>query len=335
MATQAEVLEQYYGVETRDEACKLFHADVDGPQLQSTTTLQLPYELQDHPPLPSIDEVCRIGAVIIKSCSSWCLIQEAEDMLYLTNNSQARIPALYAAFSHDTNGDPDRRRYYIMMEDIQGEMFTAALWLRSSKETRKIICSRLVEQLRLLRATPAPSYYGRVHHQGWQPLLNLFGTRYKELLGPFDSYGDFCKTVVATARFRAASSAFKFEDNPEKVLVLSDLESKIESWSNSRPTFTHIDISPGNVIVRQIQNPDDGNEDWEVTMIDWANSGWYPQWMQAVTIEHSLHVYDLEDCYPEERPELLELISEFWEESYTEQVELFIRLSDLLHYEVH
>ncbi|KAH9876404.1 hypothetical protein J1614_003535 [Plenodomus biglobosus] len=56
----------------------------------------------------------------------------------------------------------------------------------------------------------------------------------------------------------------------------------------SRPTFTNVDPALDNIIVRQVQNTQDGTEDWEVTLIDWAYSGWYPEWVQADTLNESV-----------------------------------------------
>jgi hypothetical protein len=41
------------------------------------------------------------------------------------------------------------------------------------------------------------------------------------------------------------------------------------------PKFTHIDPGLHNILIRKIVQ-DNGTEDWEVTLIDWADSGWFP-----------------------------------------------------------
>ncbi|KAH7338490.1 kinase-like domain-containing protein, partial [Pyrenochaeta sp. MPI-SDFR-AT-0127] len=252
------------------------------------------------PPLPSIEEinkvleihrltkmygrrdVFRVGGVIVKSTVSWTILQEAEDLVFLNNNSQVRVPILYAAFSRSDNERPEDRRYYMVMEDIQGVELSTELWLSFGIETRKKICSKLAEQLRLLRETPppAPAYYGRVHNQGWEPDLGLFRTRSQDLLGPYESYSDFCKAFLRTARFNAARCYRKLENDPVLLLLLSDLETNVELWNGNQPTFTHIDPAFGNMIIQQVRKSSDGDEDWEVALIDWTNAGWYPRWMQ-------------------------------------------------------
>lgn len=354
MTTQAQILMEHFGVDDRDEVSEIFFEDLANEPQDLTTTLQLPYNAQNHPPLPSIEEidavmrdpnvaglpggtrlVYRIGGVIVKSCTSWTLLQEAEDMLFLKNNSQVRVPTLYAAFRGEKEKcslGPARHRYYIVMEEIQGEQLNTKLWLTFGAETRKKICLRLVEQLRLLRATPppVPAYYGRVHHQGWNPALNLFCTRLRELHGPYDSYSDFSNALLAAARLNAARSYWKLEEVPTKQLLLSDLETQVKSWP-SQPTFTHLDPKFQNMILRKVQDSSQGEEEWEITLVDWANSGWFPQWMQAITFKEAFAIMDVFDGefreFPQEQKEFLELISESWEECYDEQVNMFVRLA--------
>ncbi|KAF2855896.1 hypothetical protein T440DRAFT_513971 [Plenodomus tracheiphilus IPT5] len=261
--------------------------------------------------------VHRFGSAFVKTCFSWTLMQEAEDLLYIEKHSQVRAPILYAAFSRDiAEGDPDTRRYHIVMEYIEGEELSPELWRDLTMESRKTICSKLAEQLRLLRATPAPAYYGRVHNQGFNPCLNLFLNRFRGTSGPYSSYSDFCKANMVSTSIRLARRTIPLEDQPEKLQVLCDYESQVKSWGYSQPTLTHIDPRFSNIIVRRVQS--NQGEDWE-----------------AVTMDQALNICGFVDGvwedYDKEEEEFIKMVSDgYWEESYDEQVATFAKIGEEL-----
>ncbi|KAF2855345.1 hypothetical protein T440DRAFT_363581, partial [Plenodomus tracheiphilus IPT5] len=168
------------------------------------TKFKLPYEAEEHPEIPSIAEikkavnlnaksghgrnVFQLGELIVKS-ADLSLVQEAEVLLFLRKHSQVRVRTVYAVFydeasgeAHDMNTD-----YFLVMENIKGAPISSESWLSFGAETRQKICFRMAEQLRLLRDTPAPAYYGTIHNRGWYPYFNLLSTRYQENCGPYDS----------------------------------------------------------------------------------------------------------------------------------------------------
>ncbi|KAH7371740.1 hypothetical protein BKA66DRAFT_381719, partial [Pyrenochaeta sp. MPI-SDFR-AT-0127] len=169
------------------------------------STLQLPYTAPTHPPIPSIEqidqankdsslrrfgfyEVCRIGDCVVKRSSHEVILQEAENMLFLEQNSQVQTAKVYAVFRHpDTN--TGKIENYLVSEYIHGETMTEELFKSLSVTDRSIFCSRLGEQLKLLRSVPPPQpeYYGRIYRQGFHYHLNLLDLRNQSMWGPYNT----------------------------------------------------------------------------------------------------------------------------------------------------
>ncbi|KAF1840885.1 uncharacterized protein K460DRAFT_436368 [Cucurbitaria berberidis CBS 394.84] len=185
MRSKTEILQEHFNVQTFNEAFPTYLKELASfpMPLSSWTKLQLPYEASSHPRIPSFDEidramkedrlkggassdVCKVGTCVVKMSYNPIILQEAEDLLFLQANSQVRTPTVYAVFARETKPSP---AYYMVTEFIEGEMLTSKKWLSLSDKARTKICSKLCEQLRLLRSIPSEGYYGRVHNQGWNP----------------------------------------------------------------------------------------------------------------------------------------------------------------------
>ncbi|KAI8931086.1 hypothetical protein NX059_012097 [Plenodomus lindquistii] len=361
MSRASKIIEKYYGLQTKEDIINASYEDArkrrsSSPDklTSSYSKLQLPYEAPQHPGIPSIEAieegmrinkltkgpsvcaVCRIGAVVVKGSGNICVVQEAEDLLYLqATGYKIRTPTVYAVFRHDSTFDGKTWPvYYMVQEYLEGEELSTPLWLGLDATARKQICSSLVEQLRQLRSIPPPhpSYYGRVHNQGWLEDSPLFQTCRKELCGPYNSYEDFCNAAVDSAQLQdALYSSPSVEQEIISDSLLSEFESAIKTWS-SRPTFTHMDPAFKNILVRQVSNSD-GTQGWEATMIDWERSGWFPSWMQAVAFRSCVWLLTIIDgkrgiitTHDTEEEEFMEMLSECWDESCHEQLSLFKRL---------
>jgi serine/threonine protein kinase len=199
-------------------------------------------------------------------------------MLFLRENSQVRVPTVYAIFRHNETN-------YLVMEFLEGGELSEKRWFALDDDARTKILSRLCEQYRLLRSIPPPSpeYYGRVHHQGWGPLSQIFIHRTDRMVGPFDSIRDFLSETVYSMLVTAVTGSLLPEFTCNELEHIAHYESTLATCSGTKPIFTHSDPSLHNIIARPIRD----GQDWEVTLIDWAWCGWYPAYMQTVF----LHAY--------------------------------------------
>lgn len=76
---------------------------------------------------------------------------------------------------------------------------------------------------------------------------------------------------------------------------------------------------------RPIFNADGNGDvvDWEVILIDWADSGWYPTWVQAVAVWQRLQICIEEEFLEEKQDQFKELVLNDFEQSFSKHIELF------------
>jgi len=317
------------------------------------TKIQIPFEASTHPPLPSWEEIeqgfteyykprprsgkaFRVGAFFVKFGSdpgifqvSHSLLrtlqqltrsQEAEILLFLQANSQVRVPKVYAAFTRQLF---EWTKHFIIIDYIEGETLSGTKWLSLGENSRSIILSRLCEQFQLLRSIPSEGYYGCVHRQGWIPYYSFLRKMQPGPAGPYDTYEEFVAALMSSARLTTAMMT-QFEDFwPEQSDALSRMESGLRACNGRRPVFTHMDPSVHNTVIRQIVKPG-GEEDWEVTLIDWAEAGWLPAWMQTWCLKEKLNmITTMETPNAAEALEYVEYVATHLGEDYTDQRELF------------
>jgi hypothetical protein len=88
MRSKSEILQEWYGVKTAQEALEIFNVDCmadNGIPFSQWTKLKLPYEAPSHPGIPSLEDikkgmkenyinrnvgtspVCRVGQCVVKS----------------------------------------------------------------------------------------------------------------------------------------------------------------------------------------------------------------------------------------------------------------------------
>jgi hypothetical protein len=188
-------------------------------------------------------------------------------------------PKLYACF---TEGNI----HYLIMEHIQGET-ASEVWDSLSLEEQENIGVQMVEQFRYLQSIPSQGYYGRVHHQAFEPTFPLLQLSGQEIFGPYDTYeqyiSDHCWAVRVRGAYRMATEHFF----PEEEKCFAEYESTLLQSQNRHPTLTHLDPTLKNVILVK------GKEHkWEVVMVDLEHFGWLPAWTQAVALHFRAKVQE-------------------------------------------
>lgn len=357
LRSKAEILKEHYGVETPREANPIAFEDPDNdrPPREQWTTLILPYEAPTHPAIPSFDEidrametnpltlpgglynVCIVGQCAIKYCGDPLILQvrllypvaryiynfqkEAENLLFLQENSQVRTPKVYAVLARPLGSE---ECYYLIMEFIEGEILSTELWMSLNNDAHKKICSKISDQLQLLRAIPSEGYYGRVHHQGFSPAVTLFRVRYKHMNGPYDTYEDCISAMYTSAEHRVTIMDWGEEHIPEAELYLPKFKRTLSEWGSHEPTLTHLDLQLSNFIVQSGKKSGENADDWEVVIIDWAEAGWLPAWMQAVSLSQRFGLA-IGDYKVDKRgtTEFIQRVTQKFEEPYSEQMAFF------------
>lgn len=70
-----------------------------------------------------------------------------------------------------------------------------------------------------------------------------------------------------------------------------------------RTVFTHTDLQPKNIMVQKQGRNEDGSGVFKVTIIDWEDSGWYPEWWEWC--QASFWFTRMQDDFPLEVPKIM------------------------------
>jgi hypothetical protein len=182
--------------------------------------------------------------------------------------------------------------FCLMMDFIEGIQLNPERFAKLPIHAQDTICAKVSSQIRYLRELDSEGYYGRVHRQGWLSTpVGLWlptGTS-KTVLGPFKTYEEFISAVYRTDQVRRATANPRPEWRPVDVENAAKLRSIFPGWNPHEPKLTWVDPKITNMIARQI-NGDDGSEDWEVFLIDWECTGWYPAWVQGLQCLRRSHI---------------------------------------------
>ncbi|EAT83029.1 hypothetical protein HBI56_070280 [Parastagonospora nodorum] len=229
--------------------------------------------------------VCRLGDAVVKCNFDPIILEEAETLLFLAEKRpELRIPTVLAIWSATKeNGDIV---YCFMMNLIEGIPLSHNKFAELSIYAQDTICAKVSSQLRYLRDLPSEGYYGRPYRKGWiraTPSLDTNTSGFLAVTGPYETYEEFCAAIYRARQLKDAMSNSLPEWHPTDAELTARFISTLSGWAPNEPKFTWIDPQITNIIARQV-TADDGSEDWEVFLIDWEGTGWYPAWLQGVQL---------------------------------------------------
>ncbi|KAF2851873.1 hypothetical protein T440DRAFT_527290 [Plenodomus tracheiphilus IPT5] len=336
------------------------------PPLSAFTKLTIPYEAPGIPDitLPSFEEirqaiasktdrldlpgafraVCKVRNMIVKLGYHETLVQEAEDLLWLQKNTTVRAPKLYWLFSALNCG---REAYFLVMERLPGITLDWTMWGSLSGAQHEKIHLSIAQQLQLLRSVSS-NYYGRVDNQGFHPHDCYVATDQKAPCGPYKTYNELIAATYEAAELKGARKSQRFDasrgehnnqDNfrPDQVACLTKFQDFYAQARGHEPKLTHTDLWMSNWIIRPLDGkgePLTGESalqdatDYDVTFIDWCGMGWYPAWMQRVTLRR------IGGPSKEDRKRFQERVMRYFDEDYEDVLKMQEESSRLLAYDV-
>jgi hypothetical protein len=171
-----------------------------------------------------------------------------------------------------------------MMNFIEGTPLHDEYFAKLPIHAQDTICAKVSSQLQYLRELPSEGYYGRVHEKGWLCApggLDLNASTSKAVVGPYKTYEEFISAIYRAWHVRTAISNNSPEWHPADVECNAKFMSIFPGWKPHEPKLTWVDPKITNMIARQIKG-EDGSEDWDVFLIDWECTGWYPAWVQGL-----------------------------------------------------
>ncbi|KAF2444294.1 hypothetical protein P171DRAFT_494555 [Karstenula rhodostoma CBS 690.94] len=250
--------------------------------LRTWTTLTLPYQAHSNQPLPSMKEIR--GASNLDAINGGH--HEAENLLFLAEKRpELRIPTVLAVWP--TTEEGPRVIYCLMINFIEGIPLDDEKFAELPIHAQDTICAKVSSQIRYLRELPSEGYYGRVHGQGWlcPPTgIELMTSTSDVVRGPYKTYEEFISAIYLAHQVQRAIANISPEWHPKEVERTAKFRSIFPDWNPHEPKLTWIDPKIDNMIARQIKG-DDGSEDWEVFLIDWECTGWYPAWVQGLQFD--------------------------------------------------
>ncbi|KAF1920709.1 hypothetical protein BDU57DRAFT_487756 [Ampelomyces quisqualis] len=216
------------------------------------------------------------------------LHNEAETLLFLAEKRpELRIPTVLTVWSIPVvDGVNTVEVYCLMMNFIQGITLSQEQFSQLPIHAQDIICAKVSSQLAYLRELPSEGYYGRPYGQGWlrpPPGINTNTSATNAIVGPYKTYKGFCAAINRANQAMKSVGYGGMLWPPKHQEITTKLMSIFPDWAPHEPKLTWIDPKLANLVVRQVK-ANDGSEDWEVTLIDWECTGWYPAWVQALQV---------------------------------------------------
>ncbi|CAK7237165.1 hypothetical protein SCUCBS95973_009869 [Sporothrix curviconia] len=202
-----------------------------------------------------------------------CDAPEVEAMRFIASNTTIPIPRLYAVHVY-------RRALYIEMEYVPGDTLGLA-WDGLSTAARDTVFADLKEYIDRLRRLEPPAE-GFVSSAFQNPAYDgRIGCRF---FGPC-THDDFHSLTRGHLR-------------KEDVAPFLGPDVEHTHTTRYRTCFTHADLAPRNIIVR---------EGRVAAIVDWAYSGWYPEYWEFTKAHYNYVSEDWEEylriampCYDQE-----------------------------------
>lgn len=280
-----------------------FHSS-NPPYFNLTSTLALftmwepvavPFQNSDPlPPIPTTDEIractnvlwetmgSRIVAVndnIVAKYGKFIHDWEGQALIYLERHvPEVPAPRLYAMYY-------DNKELFLIMQRAPGVPLNS-IWTSLAESEKDDIIAKLQLIFDAMRKAecPWPDFYGgldggAIHHY-------LFYSQHgdKKFLGPYSGEPAFVAGLVGN--YRALVNRNNHPDYKarfyEKYLA--------RVLQGHRPTLTHGDLQQKNIIVAE--NPrqnDQGGRSFDVMLVDWENSGWFPDFWEFFCASYPLH----------------------------------------------
>ncbi|KAI9729796.1 MAG: hypothetical protein M1818_008410 [Claussenomyces sp. TS43310] len=208
-------------------------------------------------------KVVRLGQEFAVKFGRTVSVLEGETQRFVEENTAVPVPKVFEIFS-----DPATGINYIVMEFIYG-MTLERIWESLQPAETLDISRQIATAVDELRRLPPPPYIGGV---GRQSLLNgVFWVPENDPLisGPFQTEEEMNEGIIRRLEQTQALSHLSLL----RLLITTTLQ-------NHRIVFTHGDLQRKNIMVNRTGTREDGNGIFEIKLIDWEISGWYPEYWE-------------------------------------------------------
>jgi serine/threonine protein kinase len=217
-----------------------------------------------------VDKVVAINDEIVvkfgKSVNAW----EGQAMLYLEQHVQnVPAPRLYAMYR-------DAGELFLVMQRVPGERLSS-IWPSLTESDKDDIVAKIRAAVDTLRQAKSPwpdDFYGSLDGGGVHHYLFWCRKGSRKYLGPF--HGEAAFVAGLTGNYRAATESDGRPDFKTRFYELS-LPRVLQGH---RPTLTHGDLQPKNIMVAERGRNSRGERSFDITLVDWEAAGWYPDFWE-------------------------------------------------------
>lgn len=249
---------------------------------------------QPLPTLPTTDEICACTNILWETEASkivavnddivvkygGCVdFWEGQALVYLERHvPEVPAPRLYAMYG-------DTKQVFLIMQRVPGEQLDS-IWPSLAQSEKDDIITKLQSIFDAMRKAecPWPDFFGGLDGGGVYHYLFYSQHGDEKFLGPFSGEPAFVAGLVGNYRAlveRNNQSDYKarfYEKYLARVL------------QGHRPTLTHGDVQQKNIIVTEntSHRNDQGGRSFDVVLVDWENSGWFPDYWEFFCASYPL-----------------------------------------------
>ncbi|KAM0228839.1 hypothetical protein ACHAPO_010476 [Fusarium lateritium] len=232
------------------------------PRIPTIAEIRASTELLSPPDASA--KVVKVGTFAVKFGHTVSL-QEADALRFVSTNSKVPVPEVFETIVELETGVT-----FIIMEYIDGKTL-GDLWPSLEASDKLEITNQLRAALQNLRSLEpqSPSYFGSVDRQ---PLLDgIFWTPGQDpsTSGPFNTEEELNQGILK----RLA----EYEPQAHLTLLRTLMNATL---CNHQVKFTHGDLQPKNILAKRTGSDGSQRQKYEVIIIDWEISGWYPEYWE-------------------------------------------------------
>ncbi|KAK2814600.1 hypothetical protein FQN49_008140 [Arthroderma sp. PD_2] len=265
------------------------------------------------PPLPTTDEIracsnilwecytSKVVAVndeIVVKFGSSLIASEGQSLIYLERYApEVPAPRLYAMYYDSTD-------LFFVMQRAPGVQLDK-IWPSLTESEKDDIAAKLRQTFDTMRQVecPWPDFFGSLSGGGVQHYLFYSQKSDDRHLGPF--YGEAAFVAGLVGNFRAL-----IERGGRPDFIVHFYETYLARvLQGHRPTLTHGDVQQKNIMVAENvrrQNTQ-GGRSFDVVLVDWANSGWYPDFWEFFRAASPISFRSWEDDWCWRAQEILQV----------------------------
>ena len=181
----------------------------------------------------------------------------------MSKNTKIPVPKFFASFT-----EPETKSTFIVMEHVDGVQLDE-IWKSLTPAEKLDIGKQIQTAVENLREIEPPGYLGSIGRQAFADGIFYPPDPDPAMSGPFETEDEMNEGMIRRLP--------KSISEPSRKLLRTAMSATLRGH---RTTFTHGNLQPTNIMVHRTGTRDDGNGIFEIKILDWEMSGWYPEYWE-------------------------------------------------------